>query len=196
MKDTKKRILLEAVQLFARYGYDAVSVERIAEAVGIKAPSLYKHYGSKREIFDSVLREMERRDAENAAGCGLPQETKESAPEAYEEVSVPALLTFCRRMFRYWTEDGFASAFRRMLTVEQYRSGRMNALYQQYIGAGPLDYTAGITGSREAALTLYAPMVLLYAVYDGTDDKSAVFAALEEHLESWYRTYQKTEGKQ
>ena len=39
--DTKHKILLEALRLFSKRGYDAVSVEQIASAVGIKAPSLY-----------------------------------------------------------------------------------------------------------------------------------------------------------
>ena len=41
---TKQRILTEAVKLFSKEGYEAVSVDQIAKAVGIKAPSLYKHY--------------------------------------------------------------------------------------------------------------------------------------------------------
>lgn len=40
---TKQRILTEAVKLFSKEGYAAVSVDQIAKAVGIKAPSLYKH---------------------------------------------------------------------------------------------------------------------------------------------------------
>ena len=35
-EDTKQRILDEALRLFSQSGYDAVSVERIASAVGIK----------------------------------------------------------------------------------------------------------------------------------------------------------------
>lgn len=58
-EDTKQRILDEALRLFSQSGYDAVSVERIASAVGIKAPSLYKHFKSKQEIFDAIaLREV------------------------------------------------------------------------------------------------------------------------------------------
>ena len=52
---TKDKILTEALKLFAQKGYESVSVIEIAEAVGIKAPSLYKHYKSKRDIFDSIL---------------------------------------------------------------------------------------------------------------------------------------------
>ena len=61
---TKQRILTEAVKLFSKEGYEAVSVDQIAKAVGIKAPSLYKHYKNKRDIFDSILRIMEQRDRE------------------------------------------------------------------------------------------------------------------------------------
>ena len=183
--NTKQRILSEAVRLFAAMRYEAVTVETIAAAVGIKAPSLYKHYKSKREIFESILREMERRDAENAAGSAVPTESREAAPETYEHVSVDALLDFCAVQFRYWTEDGFASCFRRMLTVEQYRSREMNDLYHQYLGAGPLAYTADVLGSAEMALALYAPMHLLYGVYDHADDKSAVLAMLDAHLARW-----------
>lgn len=35
---TKERILAEASRLFAQKSYDTVSVEEIAQAVGIKAP--------------------------------------------------------------------------------------------------------------------------------------------------------------
>ena len=59
--NTRDRILLEALRLFSQRGYDAVSVEQIAAAVGIKAPSLYKHYKSKRDIFDAIFEETTRR---------------------------------------------------------------------------------------------------------------------------------------
>ena len=36
--DTKQKILTEAVKLFAQEGDEAVTVEMIAAAVGIKAP--------------------------------------------------------------------------------------------------------------------------------------------------------------
>lgn len=62
---TKERILAEASRLFAQKGYDTVSVEEIAQAVGIKAPSLYKHYKNKREIFDAVVQKMNQRYKEN-----------------------------------------------------------------------------------------------------------------------------------
>ena len=185
--ETREKILLEAVKLFASEGFGAVTVERIASAVGIKAPSLYKHFKSKRDIFQSILSEMERRDAENAESFSLPADTAENDPEGYQGIPVTALLGFCREMFVYWTEDEFASAFRRMLTVEQYRSEEMNRLYHQYLGEGPLQYTADLLGSYDEALTLYAPMHLLYGIYDSAEDKQAVTARLEQHIKTWYK---------
>ncbi len=180
---TKQRILLEALKLFAKEGYEAVSVEQIAKAVGIKAPSLYKHYKSKRDIFDSILRRMEERDREQAAACDLPEETKEVDPQSYEDPSIDDLITFSKEMFRYWTEDEFAASMRKMLTVEQYRSEEMNRLYHQYLGSGPLAYVTDFLGSEEKALLLYSPMHLLYTVYDSAEDKAAVLNLLDEHME-------------
>ena len=45
---TKEKILDAALTLFAENGYDGTSVEQIANIVGIKAPSLYKHYKGMR----------------------------------------------------------------------------------------------------------------------------------------------------
>ena len=184
---TKQRILIEAVKLFSSEGYEAVSVDRIAKAVGIKAPSLYKHYKNKREIFDSILRVMEQRDEENAAACSVPVGPAEETPEAYEQSSPEQLCAFGRLQFRYWTEDEFASSFRKMLTVEQYRSKEMNGLYHQYLGAGPLKYVADLLGSEAEALSFYGPMHLLYSVYDDAEDKTAALALLDAHLERWNR---------
>ena len=48
---TKEKILDAALTLFAENGYDGTSVEQIASIVGIKAPSLYKHYKGKEDIL-------------------------------------------------------------------------------------------------------------------------------------------------
>lgn len=190
--NTRQKILFESVKLFANKGYQAVTVENIASAVGIKAPSLYKHFKGKRDIFISVLKEMQRRDAENAAECSLPLESLEDAPQNYENVSVEAILDFCKMQFRYWTEDEFACSFRKMLTVEQYRTKEMNDLYHQYLGKGSLEYTAELLHSHEDALELYAPMYLLYSIYDNASDKKQAYNRLVSHTERWYEKWKHT----
>ena len=56
--DTKHRILDEALTLFSEKCYANVYVGDIAEKVGIRAPSLYKHYKSKQAIFDAIIEEI------------------------------------------------------------------------------------------------------------------------------------------
>lgn len=52
---TRQRILLEASRLFASKGFHGTSTRDIAEAVGIRQPSLFHHYPSKLAIAEAVL---------------------------------------------------------------------------------------------------------------------------------------------
>lgn len=55
---TKARILAEARTVFARRGYAEASLREIAEAVGIKTPSLYAHFPSKEALYEAVYAEV------------------------------------------------------------------------------------------------------------------------------------------
>ena len=104
-----------------------------------------------------------------------------------------ALVAFARAMFAYWTEDAFASAFRRMLTVSQYTSPEMRALYRQYLADGPLAYCEDIlkaachADARLKALRLFAPMTFLYALYDGEADHAETLRLADAHFSSMAR---------
>ena len=190
MGDTKEHILQTALELFAARGYGAVSVSDIAGALGLTKGALYRHYASKGAIFDSILRRMEQRDAQEARDHDLPEEPAERDGGAYEKVTAADIVDFSRAMFRYWTEDPFAAPFRRMLTVEQYRSPEMGRLYQQYLAAGPMHYVVdlfrglGLDDPVRRAASFYGPMFLLYSVWDGAEDKGAVTALLDEYMEN------------
>ena len=198
MGDTKERILLTSLGLFARKGYEATSVSDIAGALGITKGALYRHFASKRAVFDEILRRMERGDADQARSHDLPEGTPEADGAAYETASAADVVAFSKAMFRYWTEDPFAAPFRRMLTLEQYRSPEMAALFQQYLAAGPMGYVAdlfrarGLSDPERRAAAFYGPMFLLYSVYDGAEDKGAVTSLLDEHLD---RTQKEMEGE-
>lgn len=55
---TKERALAAALELFGRKGYDGVSMNDIAQAVGVRAPSLYKHFEGKEALFAAVAPEV------------------------------------------------------------------------------------------------------------------------------------------
>lgn len=156
--DTKTLILIEALRLFSVSGYEAVTVEQISAAVGIKAPSLYKHYKSKRDIFDHIVLRMQEGDADKAGEHRMPDSNERAAAEL---TPLERIRQYSVAMFRYWTEDEFPSCFRRMLTLEQYRSAEMSAL------------------------EFYAPMHLLYSMYDGAAEKCAVLPLLEDYIDGF-----------
>ena len=51
----RDRILDEAASLFLKQGYEAASVRRIAEAVGMQAASIYHHFNSKEDLLEVIL---------------------------------------------------------------------------------------------------------------------------------------------
>lgn len=53
--NNKEKIFHVSIDLFSKYGYDGVSIRKIAGEVGIKESSIYNHYKSKESILDSIL---------------------------------------------------------------------------------------------------------------------------------------------
>lgn len=184
---TAERIMEHALELFSKNGYQGTSMSDIAARLGITKGALYRHYAGKRDILDSIVRRMYELDAERAREHGMPEELPDGASGAYGQ----SLREYSKAQFRYWTEEPFPSAFRRMLTLEQYRDGEMARLYQQLLASGPLEYVTALIRTqkktegqaRALAMALYGPMFLMYSVYDGAEDKNAVLAALDEHID-------------
>ena len=178
MGTMKEEILIVALHLFARDGYEAVSVSQIAGELDMTKGALYRHYKSKRDIFDCIVQRMEQQDSEQARQNEVPEESIEKVPEEYQNVSVEDFVGYSKSMFEYWTEDDFASSFRKMLTIEQFRSEEMQNLYQQYLVSGPAEYVKDlfknmeIKNPEENAVKFYANMFFYYSMYDGAADKA------------------------
>ena len=52
---TKKDVITQkASALFKKKGYSSTSMRELAEAVGVEAPSLYNHIGSKSELLQDI----------------------------------------------------------------------------------------------------------------------------------------------
>lgn len=56
--DVRERILRESTRLFATKGFDGTSLQDIAEAVGVRKPSLLYHFPSKDALRQKVLELM------------------------------------------------------------------------------------------------------------------------------------------
>ena len=189
MGNRKEEILIVALHLFARDGYEAVSVSQIAGELDMTKGALYRHYKSKRDIFDCIVQRMEQQDSEQARQNEVPEESIENVPEEYQNVSVEDFVGYSKSMFEYWTEDDFASSFRKMLTLEQFRNEEMQNLYQQYLVSGPAEYVKDlfknmeIKNPEENAIKFYANMFFYYSVYDGATDKAKAKCQFEYMLD-------------
>ena len=56
--ERRQQLLDVALTAFGRDGFHQTSMNELAEAAGVTKPVLYQHFGSKRELYLEVLREV------------------------------------------------------------------------------------------------------------------------------------------
>ena len=89
--ERREVIYRKAKTLFARMGVAGTTTAAIASAVGVSEPILYRHFGSKQKLFDSllsrVLADVTSELAKHAESSADPVETLERIAIAYVELS-------------------------------------------------------------------------------------------------------------
>lgn len=182
-KNTKQVILEEALNLFAVHGYEGVSVADIADAVGIKASSLYKHYKNKHDIFNSILVKMAARYKKTTDQLGIDGNNAKTAAPQYTGMSEENLINVGTGLFLYFLHDEYAAKFRKMLTIEQYKDPLVSKLYvEQYIDSPLLfqsvlfddfmnEKTMRGFDANVAAMHFYAPIYLMLCLCDNCPDR-------------------------
>lgn len=197
MNNTKEKILNTALLLFAENGYEAVSVNMIAGKLGITKGALYKHYKNKRDIFDSIVKRMYEVDAKRSNQYDVPKENYDTDPAGYDTVTLNNIKSFTLAQLLFWTEDDFASNFRKMLSLERYRNSEIAELYGNCVTFGPVAYMKDIfdrmiangiikqQNSKELAIEYYAPLYLMIEMSDGSDNKKEYTELLEQHIENF-----------
>ena len=202
--DTKEKILEAALKLFARQGYQATSVGEIAQAVGIKAPSLYKHYESKQAILQAILLHMEDSYSRQAAQLQMDGVSPGKDGPMFGSLTEDQLVQTVLGLFTYFRTDPWNSAFRRMLTVEQFRDGELSGLFSRLYFDDPLRYQSalfsvlGLGEPDVLALQFYGPIYLLLTLCDREPDRTEeAQTQLQKHVRGFYRIcmMKKGEGK-
>ena len=204
--NTKKRILDEALTLFSENGYGNVYVAQIAEAVGIKAPSLYKHYKSKQDIFNAILDEMKKSYDKQASMLNISGEDAVSDAEVYSDIGEDELVRMATGLFLYFLHDEYAQKFRKMLTIEQFRDSELAHLLTKEYADDPLSYQSamfsmlcekGVLRKYDPdvmALHFYAPIYFLLTVCDREPQRETESTELlKRHIRQFSRIYGKGE---
>ena len=200
--DTKKKILDVALTLFSEKGYGNVHVGHIAEGVGIKAPSLYKHYKSKQDIFEAILKEMRNRYDKEVSYLSITGSDSELDASIFAKISEDELVKMGIGLFHFFLHDEYECKFRKMLTIEQFSNKELAELFSnQYINE-PLKYQTGLfqriilqgqmknENADMMALQFYAPIYLLLTLCDREPQREEeALRLLEKHIRQFSRMY-------
>lgn len=200
--DTKKKILDVALTLFSEKGYGNVYVGHIAEGVGIKAPSLYKHYKSKQDIFEAILVEMRNRYDKETAYLNITGSDSETDADIFARVSEDELVKMGMGLFSFFLHDEYECKFRKMLTIEQFSNRELAKMFSDQYIDGPLKYQTELfqmilmQGQMKAedeqimALQFYSPIYLLLTLCDRQPQREEeALVLLEKHIRQFNRMY-------
>lgn len=201
-EDTKKIILKKALELFSESGYDSVSVGEIARAVGIKAPSLYNHFPSKQAIFDAIVEETSKEFEKNTDEIAIHVQNSARDVAVFSQITEDDLVEKVHQIFNISLHDENIALFRKMMTIEQFRSDELSKLYSERYVERIVAYHAGIFKSLIAAgelkkedpytlaMMYVAPIIMLIGVCDRQPEREKeCIEKIDEHVKLFYRTY-------
>ena len=199
-EDTKQRILNKALELFAAKGYDSVSVGEIAGAVGIKAPSLYNHFSGKQAIFDAIVESTAAQYEADTGKIDIHVENAARDIPVFAEITAEGLFEKVRQIFEYSLHNQCIRRFRRMMTMEQFRSPELAALYSERYVDRVLAYHAGVFRALMAsgeirpqdpdtlAMMYTAPVLTLIAVCDRQPEREGeCLEKLRKHVTLFFQ---------
>ena len=192
---TKEKILETALTLFAKNGYDGTSVEQIAQDVGIKAPSLYKHFKGKADILNPPNDNDKTRNEESIK----KKKKVGTIPE-----NIDGFIHETMKKVRFTMTDPIIKKMRIFLVQEQFRSERLaeittrhqvDGLLQMYKKILETLMAAGVIVKDDPemlATEITAPVALWISKVDRQPkcEKEAL-KFIEKHLQHFFKTYKK-----
>ena len=200
---TKERIVEEALTLFSIKGFKGTSVINIADAVGIRDSSLYKHFKSKREILDTIVMEMRKRMEQMSRQIGMPDESRFlEAAEFYKNITLEELQALSRNAFLFYLKDEFVSRFWRLANMEQYQNTEIYEIFRQIFMEEGITYQRQLfeimirqgifvkADPEVMTINFYSPIFFLLSKYNGRKDGALeALQILDRQVEEFYRIY-------
>ena len=199
-EDTKQTILDKALELFSTRGYSSVSVGEIAKAVGIKAPSLYNHFPSKQAIFEAIVESTAAQYETDTDQINIHVQNVAQDIPVFTEITEDVLFKKVRQIFEYSLHNNAISRFRRMMTIEQFRSPELAKLYSKRYVERVLNYHASIFRALIAAgeitvkdpdalaMMYVSPVLTLIGVCDRQPEREReCLEKLQTHVQLFFR---------
>ncbi len=96
--DAVERILAAAEALFAEHGFDAVSMNAIAERAGVSKANIFHHFTSKNDLYVAVLQHVCRDASEQLDDLDKPDAPFEDRLEQFARSHLKTLLDHAQMM--------------------------------------------------------------------------------------------------
>ncbi len=198
-KDTKERILAAALDMFSQNGYAGTNIRELTASLGLVKSSMYKHFESKEEIWNSLLDSM---IAYYDKGFGSPEHLP-PAPDSLE-----GLVAMTMQMVDFTIHDENVVKTRKLLTIEQFRDERARDLATKHFLTGLKDMFTpvfkgmmdkGLLRQEDPAMLAFAytaPISALIHLCDREPDKTEeAIAQIEAFSRHFIKAYGKTEDE-
>lgn len=202
---TKERIADEALTLFAAKGFRGTTVKDIADAVGIKDASLYKHFKSKKEILNTIVEEAYVHMGNMSDSLGIPSGdgSLEDAAEFFRGINRETIITLGKEVFKFYLTDDYMSRFWKLANLEQYNNRDFYELYRRLFTEEGIEYQKNLfaemirmgafrEGNPEVmAYNFYSPIFLLLHRYAGSEGElDEALEIIEKMVGDFYDRYQ------
>ena len=155
-KDTKERILRTALEMFSRNGYAGTNIRELTASLGLGKSSMYRHFESKEQIWDTLLDEM-------IAYYGERFGSAEHLPPVPD--SLEGLVQLTLEMVHFTVHDERIIMTRKVLSIEQFRDERARMLAGKHFLTGLIDlFTPLFAGMMDKGLLIRDdPRMLAFA---------------------------------
>ena len=183
--NTRERILAAALDLFSVKGYEGTTIDEIAAAVGIKAPTIYKYLKGKADLFQALA---EKTEAEYNIGMDRVLSEAEKIHSGEE------LREFTMRSVMFTIDNEVITKMRRVLSIEQFRNEefaeratvyhitKITTLYTKLFQR-LMDEGVVVKGDPEIfAMEFTAPTTLMIHMSDRQPEKKPEALAMIERL--------------
>ena len=192
-KDTKDKILDEALVSFAENGYKGTNLRDFAAGMGLSKSALYSHFESKEAIWNALLIKMEAYYAERFGSAEHLPEIPKTVDEFYSLVM---------QMVDFTIHDEKIVLTRKLLLTEQFHDDRVKKLAtEHFINGTKAIYRkifenmieSGLFKNEDPDMLAFAftsPITSLIHYCDREPEKETeIIEQIEAYVKHFIRTY-------
>lgn len=192
-KETKDRILDEALVSFAENGYKGTNLRDFAAGMGLSKSALYSHYESKEAIWNALLDKMEAYYHERFGSVEQLPET----PETWDD-----FFGLVMNLVNFTIHDEKIIMTRKLLLTEQFHDERVKRLATEHFMNGTKAFFKAVfekmtekgllqkENSELLAFAFTSPITALIHYCDREPEKEPqIMCQIESYVKHFIKTY-------